>query len=518
VPCGVQAVELTIADTRAVAMTFAIRADANTTIGHGQVMRCLTLAKALRGRGATVSFICREAEGHLLDLVESLGFGTHHLPERSGTSWQEDAAETSAAIGHGLRPDWLIVDHYELGAEWERAVRPQVGRIMVIDDLANRPHDCDLLLDQNLVAGMQGRYETRVPPTCGLLLGPEFALLQPEYEELHARVHPSVGPIQRVFVFFGGADVQNLTGMTMAALRKLKRPDIHVDVVLADRHPFGEGIRRDVAGDESVTVHSSLPTLAPLMAKADLAIGAGGSTSWERLCLGLPSLVITLADNQRPIADELQRRGLVVLLGDAESVDEAVIGKAVAARLEGPVDEGWSKRCWAAVDGRGVDRVWSALTVTSSTSLRVRDAQPADEALLLSWANDPSTRRVSFNPDPIAEAAHHAWFHQRVNDRDGCRLYIVEAENGVPLGSVRFQRHDLGWEVHYSLAQPYRGRGLGRPLLDAALSAASRELPQARIVGHVKPDNVASQRIFESLGFSARTEAPAGPIRYERQL
>ena len=315
-------------------MHFVFRADVSSVIGSGHVMRCLTLAHALVDRGASASFVCREQDGHLCDVIEARGFAVRRLPSLrtqgvppSGASelsamrdaWQDDARATREAIAHDVaHADWLIVDHYALDEQWEQALSSSVGRIMVIDDTADRPHDCDLLLDQNLVSKMVGRYATRVPDRCAMLLGPEYALLQSTYAELHDRVPPREGPIRRVFVFVGGADTANVTGRIVGALLDLHNPDLQLDVVMATGNPHAETVRERVAGHSRVTLHNGLPTLAPLMARADLAIGASGASSWERLCLGLPAIVLTMAENQRAIAEELNRRKLVRWLGDQE--------------------------------------------------------------------------------------------------------------------------------------------------------------------------------------------------------
>lgn len=354
-------------------MHIAIRTDASLSIGQGHVMRCVTLASALRERGAKVFFICREHNGHLCDLIEQRGFSVNRLPlpeagaqaegisvhlARRGTSWQEDAEQTRAAIeASGTRTDWLVVDHYGLDSHWEAALRTSVSRIMVIDDMADRGHDCDLLLDQNLVAQMNTRYAGKVPAACGMLLGPEYALLQPIYAELHDRMPPREGPVRRIFIYFGGADSDNLTGLTLSAFLQLNRPDIVVDVVTTHGEPHVEAIRRQVAGHGNIHLHNGLLTLAPLMAEADLAIGAGGATSWERLCLGLPALVVTLAKNQHPIADELSQRGLIRWLGQQGAVDEWAITQVLDKLLQHGLDGDWSRRCLAAVDGKGASRV-----------------------------------------------------------------------------------------------------------------------------------------------------------------
>lgn len=515
-------------------MRVVFRTDAALAFGTGHVMRCLTLASALRERGAAVSFVCREHEGHLCDLIEERGLAVSRLPAPKaviqtedtpthtawlGASWQEDAGQTRAAIeASGVKPDWLVVDHYALDKRWESVLRASVGRIMVIDDLADRVHDCDLLLDQNLVAQMHTRYADKVPVACGLLLGPEYALLQPIYAELHDRIPPREGPIRRIFIFFGGADSDNLTGRALTAFLHLNRSDIEVDVVITTGGPDAETIRQQVAGHGNIHLHSGLPTLAPLMAKADLAIGAGGVTSWERLCLGLPTLVVTLAENQRPIAKKLQEHGLIRWLGHRDEVDESTIAQALGTLIQQGLDEDWSLRCLAAVDGNGVNRVCAALTVTASTPLRVRRARLKDEALLLMWANDPTTRSNAFSSEPIPAATHRTWFRNRLRDLDGCRLYIVETTDGVALGQVRFERREQAWEVDYALAQMFRGRGLGSPVLEAALLKLRADMPGALIIGQAKCGNHPSRKVFESLGFETQPDEGRGAVAYRRVL
>lgn len=359
------------------ALQVIFRTDASRIIGTGHVMRCLTLAGALAKIGADVLFICREHEGHLCDLIEEQGFVVHRLPAPAsgfraeadpihaawlGASWEGDAEQTGAGIKTpDVKPDWLVVDHYALDHRWEHALRPLVGRIFVIDDLADRTHDCDLLLDQNLVAGMQTRYAGKVPEDCRLLLGPEYALLQPIYAELHDRLSPREGPVRRILISFGGADRDNLTGRALAAFLSLNRPDIDVDVVISDSSPYVLDIQNQVAGHANIHLHGNLPTLAPLMARADLAIGAAGTTSWERLCLGLPALVVTLAENQRPIADGLHRQGLVRWLGHKDEVTEQSLRRALTELIEEGIDEEWSLRCRSTVDGKGITSITNCL-------------------------------------------------------------------------------------------------------------------------------------------------------------
>lgn len=499
-------------------MKVVFRADASLEIGTGHVRRCLTLAQALREKGAQCRFICREFPGHLIDTLRQRGFEVLSLPYRPdwqaserepahaawlGADWKTDAEQTLAAIG-GEAVDWLIVDHYGIDARWEAALRPLAKKILVIDDLADRPHDCDLLLDQNLVADMERRYDGRLPEHCGRLLGPEYALLQPQYAELHPRVPPREGPINRLLIYFGGADADNLTGMTLAAFARLGRDDIALDVVINPTGPHAEAIRRQAAGCAWITLHEDLPSLAPLLVKADLAIGAGGATSWERCCLGLPALVVTIAENQKAIAKELDRQGLIRWLGHKDEIDAAALAEALAGILDTGLAPEWSERCRRLVDGRGVERVAGFLTLGPQTTLKARRARLDDEAMILRWANDPVTRRNAFNPARIDAATHHAWFRQKLRDIENCRLYVIETDAGLPIGQVRFERDEDVWEIHYAIDPYARQRRLGKPLLEAALLALRKEVKGALLLGRVKEDNLPSRRVFESLGFAAK--------------
>jgi UDP-2,4-diacetamido-2,4,6-trideoxy-beta-L-altropyranose hydrolase len=516
-------------------MNIAIRVDASQQIGTGHVMRCLTLAGALRPKGATVVFVSREHPGHLSDMVEAKGFEVirlepgpnvdHHqveIPALAHAAWlgasqSADADLTIAALQCSAPWDWIIVDHYSLDQRWDRALRPYCRRIMVIDDLADREHDCDLLLDQNLLAGMASRYPGKVPAACGLLLGPDYALLQPEYADLHLRVPPREGQVRRILVSFGGADSANLTGMAIEAFLSLGRADIVLDVVANPASPRLVGIERQIAGHENVAVHKGLPSLAPLMVQADLAIGAGGATSWERCCLGLPSLVITLAENQKPIASELDRQGYVRWLGHKDEVDATKLARAMQVVLDTGLEPEWSRHCQALVDGQGAEQVASFILLDSQTRLKTRPARLDDEDLLLQWANDPLVRRNAFHPQAIDPATHRKWFFHRLRDLVHCRLFIVETENGLPVGQVRFELTADGWVIDYALDPRARDRGLGKPLLQAAMLALRESTDQTLVFARVKPENAPSNKIFEGLGFQPDSRG-GGEIVYRRVL
>lgn len=303
------------------------RVDASLTIGSGHVMRCLTLADALVQRGALCHFVCRDHAGHMLDAIRLRGYKATALrssetkpaelessPRHAhwlGASWESDAIDTLAAIGD-QHAQWLVVDHYALDQRWEQAVRQSSARLMVIDDLADRPHDCDLLLDQNLGRTIDS-YSGLTPPTAHILAGAAHALLRPEFARLRdaslaRRASPS---LDHLLVTMGGVDKDNATHRVLDALARCELPrSSRITVVMGPLNPWIEQVRTRASGmPRSTQVVVGTSQMAQLMVDSDLAIGAAGSTSWERCCLGLPTIQLVLADNQAAIAEALANEG-----------------------------------------------------------------------------------------------------------------------------------------------------------------------------------------------------------------
>jgi RimJ/RimL family protein N-acetyltransferase len=217
--------------------------------------------------------------------------------------------------------------------------------------------------------------------------------------------------------------------------------------------------------------------------------------------------VITIAENQRSISKELNHLGLIDWIGDENEVGVEAMTEALSRHLDRGLDPDWSRRCMDLVDGLGAQRVADILVVKPDTPLTVRRAGGEDEALVLEWANDALTRRNAFNPERISAATHQAWFRDRLRCQDSCRFYIIGTRNGVPLGQVRFECREHGWEISYVLSPYFRGRGLGRSLLAAALDQFKSELPSAKVFGRVKPANVRSVKVFEALAFDRAAES-----------
>lgn len=357
-------------------MLVVFRADASIQIGTGHVMRCLTLADELYRQGHECAFICREHPGHLGDLITSKGYTLKLLPTPSvqalqkkfsashdyslwlGAPWQEDAGQTLDGISP-RKPDWLVVDHYALDAHWEHALSTAVDRIMVIDDLANRPHFANILLDQNL-GRSEGDYDQLVPASCTRIVGPEYALLRPEFHRLRARsLERRYKPeLLRILVSMGGMDNPNATAVVLASLESSSLPSLlSLDVVIGATAPWLNDIQNFAKTSRfNITVSTNVQDMAERMGLADLSIGAAGSTSWERCALGLPSIVVSQAQNQSRILQALSGAGAAIKLDFP--IDEVELASLVADLYKNPeklarIAQGASLLC----DGMGVKKV-----------------------------------------------------------------------------------------------------------------------------------------------------------------
>jgi len=504
-----------------------IRCDASLSIGSGHVMRCRTLARELQRRGAQVFFLCRRQRGDLISLLEQ-EFTVLPLPELPlsaaqglqgrelysswlGCSQAHDAADCLHALAQaGIRSaNWLVVDHYGLDVTWETQLLAGLAgdaapRLLVIDDLADRAHQADLLLDQNFFgAETETRYAGLVPPHCRQLLGPHYALLGPEYAQLHPLVPPRT-ELRRVLVFFGGVDPANLTGRALEALLAPALAHLAVDVVLGLQSRHRQAVADLVARRPHTTLHAPLPSLAGLIARADLAIGAGGATTWERACLGLPSLVVAIAANQLPFAVALNQVGAIQLLGDPVSVTAEHILQALLAALAGT----WPRVCGHGLtDGWGTARLATAM-LGLHPPLQLRPATAADEALLLRWVNDPQVRSNSFSPELIGQAEHQRWFQAGLADENR-HLLIASDAQGCPLGQIRFDRQPPSAAegscqalIDLSLDRCVRGQGLATELVRLGLQAMERHWgPATEAVAEVLDGNTASQATFARAGF-----------------
>ncbi len=376
-------------------MRIAFRTDASSQIGTGHFMRCLTLAIELKKQEGQILFVCRYLPAHLSDMLDAKGLeyvllGPYAAKESIdelthanwlGTSQDQDAQATFQVLADQTW-DWIIVDHYALDERWERVVRGSCKNLMVIDDLADRQHDCDVLLDQNYYTELQKRYVGKVPSHCQLLLGPRYALLREEFRVLRNKVKVREGDVKKILVFFGGMDADNYTSLAIEALVELNIKQ-QVDVVIGVQHPNREQIQQACI-NHGFICHVQTMRMAELMAEADLAIGAGGSASWERCCLGLPSLLVAFADNQISITKELDSIGACIYTKELKSTIIQILPKMLDNSVKNQHQlMALSRSAYSLVDGFGVVRVMHQLIDNKMIFILVDN-----ESWILPYANE----------------------------------------------------------------------------------------------------------------------------------
>ena len=355
-------------------MNVAFRTDASVEAGTGHVMRCLTLANTLSQQGASCHFLCREHPGHLADKVRDADHRVTLLDSPTtafalsdasrhalwlGATMEMDAAQSIDALGD--EPvDWLVVDQYGIDLQWETMVRPYAKRIMVIDDLADRRHDCDVLLDQNL-GRHEGHYKALCAPDTRLLLGPQFALLRPEFTEWREWALTNRSTSRQILVSLGGTDWSNATAKVLQEINEVPlSKEWSILVVLGPSCPHIEQIRvmvRTMNVETKLLVGAN--NMAELMASCAFSVGASGSTSWERCCLGLPTLMLVTAENQRAIADTLVAAKAAQMFSREAFValsDTGPSGRALRFEM--------GRRAATLCDGSGAQRARDAMTAS----------------------------------------------------------------------------------------------------------------------------------------------------------
>jgi UDP-2,4-diacetamido-2,4,6-trideoxy-beta-L-altropyranose hydrolase len=495
-------------------MNIAFRVDASNQIGTGHFMRCLTLADELKKEGAYIRFLCRNLPAYLSHILSSKGIehialeGNDHydsVDELAHSSWLgvsqlQDSKTTINALADQVW-DWIVVDHYALDARWENALRPSIKNIMAIDDLADRQHDCDVLLDQNYYADMQARYKGKVPAHCQLLLGPRYALLREEFRIFRKQAEVRTGEVKKILVFFGGVDPKNYTMQAIQALSEINA-NFQVDVVIGALHPFKEQIKSTCINNGYVC-HVQTAHMAKLMAEADLAIGAGGTAIWERCCLGLPTITLCVAENQRQQINDAAEAGILFapafakdLVGSIRLHINSLLSNPALIRI-------FSNSSMNIVDVKGLGRITKTLELNQGcqNKVDVRRALISDGIKVWPWRNDKATRKYFFDNSELIFDEHIKWWNKSISDSK--RLLLVGILNNIEFGLVRFDFLDATKAVTSIYLNPMIvGNGLGRMLLIKGIAWLKDNYPKLKVVlAEILSENISSIKLFQSVGF-----------------
>jgi UDP-2,4-diacetamido-2,4,6-trideoxy-beta-L-altropyranose hydrolase len=516
-------------------MTVVFRADASTRMGTGHVTRSVTLARTLQARGARTYFVCRAHQGHLIDVIRGKGLEVRALPAPMrppgeaedylawlGVSEVVDADETIGALA-GEKPEWLVADHYALGASWEQRLRPHAGKILAIDDLAGRQHDCDVLLDQNYSAQEEDRHRGVVPDGCRVLNGPRYAILAPEYEHYRHTRPARDGLVRRVLVYFGGTDIHDLTGLALEAMSTPEFLHLDADVVIGTNNAHRASLAAQAASRPRTHVHEALAHLAELMVRADAAIGAGGVTTWERMCLGLPSVVVSLADNQRPACEALSAAGLIQYAGHVGSAGRPEIGRALGQLMRNRDRlASLSTRGQALVDGQGASRVADVMVPDARDGLmRMRQAlhragvcpagfdtfrfawiDACDARRVLALRNMPHVAGMMRSPGAITEQDHRA-FLDRYAHLDRYDFVLIDESRDRYVGAFYITHLTSSPQLGKYIGDPgYLGKGIAHQAMLRLLDYCRDQAGLKRLTAITRRDNASNIALNAKLGFT----------------
>ncbi|MGJ8645359.1 MAG: UDP-2,4-diacetamido-2,4,6-trideoxy-beta-L-altropyranose hydrolase [Marinomonas colpomeniae] len=489
-----------------------IRTDASLHIGSGHVMRCLVLADALKRAGHGVTFLTRPQKGDLIRLIKKRGFSVcelsqplHWLEPKTTSDyaawlqveeWQ-DAQDCMSQLSH---VDLVVVDHYGIGIKWHQIVKSQFhGKIMVIDDLV-REHAADLIVDQTLLRN-PNEYKP-LNPTSQVLSGTDYAIIHPDFAKLHTGALVKSKDFEgrpRVLVSMGGVDAPNATWQVLKALKRDFREPPLVTVLLSARAPHYQTVKGVAEQEEDWVTHIDfVENMAEFIAQYDMAIGAPGSTSWERACLGIPSIIIALADNQLTICKKLSDVGAAISI-DLDSIDKDL--KSAYQQLLANYDQ-MKKTNLALCDGLGVDRIVENIALLFDDVLQLRCASLKDTQQVFEWQCAPETRQYALNKSVPSLAEHQAWMEKKVSNSNDY-FYIIERVDLAEdyLEAVGVVRLDMTKSNTYILSIFIAPTHFGKGFAKQALSLLGKQHPSISINAVVLKENTASHALFHRAGY-----------------
>lgn len=472
-----------------------IRADGDSQIGIGHVMRCLALAQAWQETGGSAGVALAKVTPGLETRLRSEGLNLHYLTCLPGSG--EDAQQT-IELARQTGAAWVVIDGYHFDVDYQQALKQANLRLLVVDDYGHAGHYyADLVLNQNIYA--EASLYSRRESYTHLLLGTRYALLRREFWPWQGW-RREISPVAcKVLVTLGGADPNNVTLKIIRALSQCRMDGLEAVVVVGNSNPHGEALQAAVEQSKrAIHLQRNVTDMPQLMTWADVAISSGGNTSWELAFAGLPSLVLVLADNQRKVAEGLDAAGIVINLGDPAALSPANLANALTE-----LANSFERRTTLACRGRELMKGWSHTRVVQQMqihSLALRPAQIEDSRLIWEWANDPTTRLNSFSTELIPWESHLAWFKAKLADPHHVFFLALDAA-GMPVGQARYQLNGEEAVISVSLAPAQQGQGYGSRIIQLASERVLAEKAVRIIHAYIKPGNPASIRAFTKAGF-----------------
>jgi len=476
-------------------MNLLFRTDANIAIGTGHVMRCLALAQSWQDSGGHATFAMADSTPAVEERLRAEHMKVVRLKGHSGNL---DDANQTAKLALGSSASWVVVDGYQFGAEYQRSLKEEAIQLLFVDDNGHAAsYVADIVLNQNAHASAD-LYPDRHAYT-KLLLGPRYAMLRREFNPWRESKREIPQVARKVLVTLGGSDPKNATLKVIGALQQLKVDGLRVTALVGGSNPHLHVIERAaINSGREIKIVVNASDVPELMASADVAVCAAGSSCWEMCLLGLPAVLLDLGANQTPVARKLDELGAAINVGSANAVSSEQVAGALDSLIHSPdTRKHMSKQSRHLVDGMGAERVRAFL----DGDLRLRRSLESDCQTIWQWANDPEVRAVSFRREPIPWDQHVNWFRSKLTDPRAF-FYVATNHTGQAIGQVRYQCDETRAVLSLNLAPGFRGKGFGKKMLLLATEELFQGSSVTGIDAYVKPANHSSLRLFESAGFS----------------
>lgn len=473
--------------------TLLVRADGGVAMGTGHVMRCLGLSQAWQDSGGRSIFAMAENTPSLQQRLRDEGIEAEPLAVRAGTA--EDAEQTRS-LAIRTNADWVVVDGYQFGPDYQPLIKSAGFKVLLIDDYVRaEPYTADLVLNQNLQAS-PSLYVKRGPST-HLLLGPRYAMLRREFRPWRNWKRETPPMARKILVTMGGSDPDNLTAKVIEAIQNLSVPSLEATILVGGSNPHLRSMEELIRGHRfPIRLVIDARNVSEWMAWADVAIAGAGTTFWEMCFLGLPGLLLVLAPNQEKIAETAEKMRIAWVLDKDSEVNASTIAEKLADLLNSE-----NSRKQQSTNGRKlVDGLGAGRVVAFLSGLNLRRTVDSDCEPFWDWANDPETRAASFRSNAISWEEHAKWFRAKMADAKAL-LYTAVDKGGNRVGEVRYQIEKKRAQLSISVDKRYRGRGLGQKLLILATEKAFQDSAIECIDAYVKATNAPSQRLFMSAGF-----------------
>ena len=474
-------------------MTVFFRCDSSLEIGSGHVQRCKTIAFQFLKLGFKVEFIFSPHLDKINEKILASDFPSHYL-SATNLSQIEDANECGSIISKSSsKPNIVFVDHYSLDSRWESQVR-KLGKLVVIDDLANRPHDCDLLIDNNFSLNLKEKYQKLIPENTTLILGPKFSFIKSSLIEQKNKKLSTQRDF--VLVFFGGTDPDNYTGKFIDCLEKVHTQRKY-KILISKSHKYLTDFENKNDGT-NYEILIQPANLAEIFCLASIYFGSGGTITWERMFLGLPGVVISIADNQIQIAQELAISGQQIYLGHANSINfiEAITKiEALSA------DKNWLELT-SKKNSELVGCLKAETVISELYKIGLRQVELSDAEFLFRLRNDPSVVSMFMSTEAFSFESHLSWVNEAIKVPSS--FFIMESFS-QPIGQVRINSENY---LSVSIIPEARGRGFAALGLILAIDSNYKQSEQNSKTynAQIKAENVSSIRTFESAGFKKVSE------------